>query len=119
MSDTKEMLFGEALVKQGVIDQMNLSVALHHLKEKRSSGESRYRLGDALVELGMLDRSDVEFYVANLHGQASKKVRHDVAAEPDEFISTSATDAPAVRYLNGLFRRAAREGISDVHLGGR
>lgn len=116
MSGLKESLFGEALINKGLIDQKNLAEALHRLKEKRASGESRYRLGDALVDLGMLSREAVEFFVSELHGNSSKKIRHDIAAEPDEFISTSATDAPAVRYLNNLFRSAAREGISDVHL---
>lgn len=45
-----------------------------------------------------------------------KRVYQEIAREPPEFISTSATDAAAVRYLNDLFQRAAREGVSDVHL---
>ncbi len=47
------------------------------------------------------------------HGQ---RAHHHIAQEPNEFISTSNTDAQAVQYLNELFRKAAREGYSDVHL---
>jgi type II secretory ATPase GspE/PulE/Tfp pilus assembly ATPase PilB-like protein len=36
-------------------------------------------------------------------------------SEPLEFISTSAGDREAVDYLNALFPRAAREGVSDIH----
>ncbi|NVZ11775.1 type II/IV secretion system protein [Allochromatium humboldtianum] len=43
------------------------------------------------------------------------RIHQEIAQEPREFISTSATDAMAVRYLNELFRNAARRGISDVH----
>lgn len=35
--------------------------------------------------------------------------------EPMEFISTSGNDRAAVNYLNDLFQRAAREGVSDIH----
>ena len=35
--------------------------------------------------------------------------------EPMEFISTGGNDRAAVEYLNALFIRAAREGVSDVH----
>lgn len=44
-----------------------------------------------------------------------QRVYQEIAKEPNEFISTSGSDAAAVRFLNELFRRAAREGISDVH----
>lgn len=35
--------------------------------------------------------------------------------EPLEFISTGGNDRAAVEYLNNLFKRAAREGVSDIH----
>ena len=35
--------------------------------------------------------------------------------EPLHFISTGGNDKKAVEYLNELFPRAAREGVSDVH----
>ena len=41
--------------------------------------------------------------------------KHEAGREPTEFISTSGADGESVRYLNDLFRRAAREGVSDVH----
>lgn len=44
------------------------------------------------------------------------RVQHEVAEDPTEFISTSATDRAAVDYLNQLFRDAARKGASDVHI---
>lgn len=37
------------------------------------------------------------------------------SSEPLEFISTGGQDREAVRYLNELFPRAAREGVSDIH----
>ncbi|WP_047349695.1 GspE/PulE family protein [Diaphorobacter sp. J5-51] len=43
------------------------------------------------------------------------RVHHEVAKEPTEFISTGSTDAGAVAFLNDIFRRAARESISDLH----
>lgn len=46
---------------------------------------------------------------------AGGRVHQEIAKEPNEFISTSSSDAVAVRYLNDLFRKAAREGFSDVH----
>ena len=44
------------------------------------------------------------------------RVQHEVAEDPTQFISTSATDRAAVDYLNQLFRDAARKGASDVHI---
>lgn len=38
-----------------------------------------------------------------------------VSNEPLKFISTGGNDRAAVEYLNNLFLRAAREGVSDVH----
>ena len=35
--------------------------------------------------------------------------------EPLEFISTGGNDRAVVEYLNALFPRAAREGVSDIH----
>ncbi len=43
------------------------------------------------------------------------RAQHEIAKEPTEFISTGATDASAVAFLNNLFRTAAREAVSDVH----
>jgi len=47
---------------------------------------------------------------------APGRIHHEIASEPTEFISTSSSDAQSVAYLNNLFRRAAREGVSDVHI---
>lgn len=47
--------------------------------------------------------------------RSTGRVHHKIAKEPTEFTSTSATDVEAVRFLNDLFREAAREGVSDVH----
>lgn len=47
--------------------------------------------------------------------RANGRVHHEIAKEPTEFISTGATDANAVAFLNELFRTAAREAVSDVH----
>lgn len=47
--------------------------------------------------------------------QTTGRVHHEIAKEPTEFISTGATDASAVALLNDLFRRAARESVSDLH----
>lgn len=49
------------------------------------------------------------------HSAGGTRVHHEQAKEPTAFISTGASDAAAVNYLNELFRRAAREKISDVH----
>lgn len=37
------------------------------------------------------------------------------SGEPMGFISTGGQDREAVEYLNALFQRAAREGVSDIH----
>lgn len=39
----------------------------------------------------------------------------NISNEPMEFISTGGNDRAAVDYLNKLFIRAAREGVSDIH----
>lgn len=44
-----------------------------------------------------------------------QRVSQEIAKEPNEFISTSASDGLAVRYLNELFRLAARQRYSDIH----
>lgn len=44
------------------------------------------------------------------------RAHHEIAKEPSEFISTGSTDAGAVAFLNDLFRTAAREDVSDVHI---
>lgn len=52
---------------------------------------------------------------SNQANQTNGRVHHEIAKEPTEFISTGGTDANAVAFLNDLFRRAARESVSDVH----
>lgn len=41
--------------------------------------------------------------------------RQEITREPTEFIATGNSDGPTVKFLNDLFRRAAREGVSDIH----
>lgn len=112
---SKDLPLGEALVVHGHLNREQLNCCLASLREKRTEGQERVRLGDVLVELGFLTRQQVEDFVDGLHGRGSNRIRSEQAIEPYEFISTSSVDAPAVRYLNNLFRMAAREGISDVH----
>lgn len=47
--------------------------------------------------------------------RANTRVHHEIAKEPTEFISTGATDASSVAFLNEVFCTAAREAVSDVH----
>lgn len=54
--------------------------------------------------------------LAETSPQHSGRVHHEIAKEPTEFISTGATDSSAVAFLNDLFRTAARESVSDVHI---
>lgn len=48
-------------------------------------------------------------------GQPIRRSHHKISKEPTEFISTGSTDSEAVKFLNESFRRAAIEGVSDVH----
>lgn len=50
------------------------------------------------------------------HSRPGGRVHHEQAKEPTEFISTSASDAKSVAILNDIFRKAAREKVSDVHI---
>lgn len=112
----KNMLLGEALVQQQIINYAQLNEALGQLRDSRQSG-GKIRLGDILVNMGVVDRNFVENFVVEAHGvnRSSARSHHDIASEPNEFISTSSSDAGAVRYLNTLFAKAAIEGFSDVH----
>lgn len=47
--------------------------------------------------------------------QKQGRVQHEIEREPTEFISSSATDIEAVRFLNDLFRDSARMRASDIH----
>lgn len=112
----KNTLLGEALIHKGIINYEQLNDALVQLRECRKTG-GKLRIGDILVDLGLVDRAYIEDFVTEIHGISRAAVRnhHDIAAEPNEFISTSTSDAASVRYLNTLFAKAAIEGISDVH----
>jgi len=109
-------LLGKALTLENVITHNDLDHSLNTLQYRRQAGEKGVRLGDVIVEMGLLTRSEMENFVLRIHGKSGVSRRTDATpGEPTEFISTGSTDAPVVRYMNNLFRRAAREGFSDVH----
>lgn len=112
----KNSLLGEALITQGHLDYEQLNKALNELREGRMN-DGKLRLGDVLVAQGVVSRDFIEDFVSSIHGHIKGGMRgqQQIAEEPNEFISTSSSDAPAVRYLNTLFSKAAREGYSDVH----
>lgn len=54
-------------------------------------------------------------FVANGQAQQQRRAHHEIEREPTEFISSSATDGTAVKFLNDLFRDSARMRASDIH----
>ncbi len=114
--DIRELPIGRALIHVNMLLNEQLEQALALLIEKRNHGaDNSFRIGDAISQLGFLDKAVIDDFASQIHGIASKKVKTQKTAEPHEFISSSATDAAPVRYLNSLFREAAESGASDIH----
>jgi len=66
MGEKLQILFGEMLVLGSILTEEQLEKALVVQKEQRDKGNEVHRIGTILIDMGYLDKEDIEEYIKKI-----------------------------------------------------